>query len=369
VSERRHKWLRYLAIAAALVGVGVCIAIVTVDRWFFTLANPGTFDPDAVPPAPDYSQASAWAALPERDDGADVALPELPAIDQTDPAVARAEVFYIHPTSWLGNTWNAPIDDPEVIDLTERGGTLIQASAFNGCCAIHAPRYRQVHGRAFVRPNADGDAALAVAFTDIDAAFTAFLAKIGDRPFIVAGHSQGAVLGARLVQQRIADTALERRLVVAYLIGGPLAPEDVGLPVCTTAEQVGCVVGYNARGPDYEPGGFELADAPHTLADRICVNPLTWTTDETHAPASAHAGTILFDTPAPELIPHFADAQCRGGLLVITTMGELQRDLASKVLLWLMGPGNYHPVEYQLYYVDLRQNAADRVEAWSAAQG
>jgi hypothetical protein len=32
-----------------------------------------------------------------------------------------------------------------------------------------------------------------------------------------------------------------------------------------------------------------------------------------------------------------------------------------------MGPENYHPIEYQLYYVNLRKNAVRRVEAYRAA--
>jgi hypothetical protein len=31
-----------------------------------------------------------------------------------------------------------------------------------------------------------------------------------------------------------------------------------------------------------------------------------------------------------------------------------------------MGPENYHPIEYQLYYLDIRRNAVDRVESFVA---
>ncbi len=360
-----RTWLRLLGAVLALLTLGLVLAGATVDRWFFSVTHPGTFDPTAAPPAPDYADPSSWAALPELDDAADVALPEHPAVDQRDRDAAHADVFYIHPTTWLGGSWNGPIDDPAVIEATERGGTLIQASAFNGCCAVYAPRYRQAHGHAFVRPSADGDAAVDVAAADLDAAFTAFLGRIGQRPFLIAGHSQGAALGARLIRERVASTGLVDRLVVAYLVGGPLRAEDVGLPVCRSSEQTGCVAAWNARGPAYEANGFEFdADDPGTMRDRLCVNPLSWRADEIHVPANAHLGAVFFDTPEPAVLPEFADAQCRDGALVLTTAGDLQRDIPSKVLLWLMGPDNYHPVEYQLYYLDLRRNAATRVDAW-----
>jgi hypothetical protein len=39
----------------------------------------------------------------------------------------------------------------------------------------------------------------------------------------------------------------------------------------------------------------------------------------------------------------------------------------SGVLLWVMGGQNYHPIEYQLFYADLRRDAARRFEAYWAA--
>lgn len=80
-------------IGAPILGAG------TVDRWMFAVLDPGPFDAAKSPKAPDYSEAGAWAALPTTDDAADVALAELPAVDQSS---ASAVVFYLHPTTWIG---------------------------------------------------------------------------------------------------------------------------------------------------------------------------------------------------------------------------------------------------------------------------
>lgn len=363
----RPWWRRALRATLVVIGVaivGLGIAVATMDRWLFVVLDPGPFDAAAVPPAPDYDDPAAWAALPELEDGADVALPELPALD---PRSAPADVFYVHPTTALGSTWNAPIDEPAVVEATTRGGTLIQASAFNACCAVYAPRYRQAHGRAFVQPDAESRRAVEVAYADISAAFDEFLERTDDRPFIVAGHSQGAILGARLVRERIAGTPLHARLVAAYLPGGTVRPETFGaaVPVCDRPTQTGCVVAWNARGPHYVPNEMELdADDEATMRGRTCVNPITWTTDGAHAPASANAGAVFFDTDAPALQPGFADAQCVDGTLVVTIMGDPERDVMGTLLLWTIGPENYHPVEIQLFYADLRRNAAQRVAAF-----
>lgn len=350
---------------AATLGVVVLLiiaAIASMDRWLFVVLDPGPFDPTAKPPAPDYTDPSAWAALPELEDGADVALAELPAID---PALAPADVFYLHPTTFVGGQWNAPIDDPAVIEATERGATLIQASAFNACCAVHAPRYRQANGRAYTHPDANGEQAISVAFADVSAAFDVFLARIGERPFIVAGHSQGAMLGARLVSQRIAGSPLERRMIAAYLPGAAVRAETIGVPVCGGPTQTNCVVSWNARGPEFRHNDFEFdARDEHTMNGRVCVNPITWSTDEVAVAADRNAGAIFFDTEAPFLKPAFADAQCVDGTLVVTRIGDAERDFMSRVLLWVMGPENYHPIDVQLFYVDLRNNAVARVQAF-----
>ena len=370
------RWRRVLAVVAIVVAVLVvlvAVAFLTLDRWFYAALDPGPFDLGAAPPAPDYTSPSAWAALPTVDDDADVSLPELPALPR---GAATADVFFVHPTTSLAKRWNSPVDDPEIVRATARGATLIQVSAFNACCAVYAPRYRQASGKAFVDPSPDADRAVDLAYGDVAAAFAAFLARRGEgRPFILASHSQGTVLAARLLREQIWGKPPGEKLVAAYLVGGPISRETIGeaIPVCASEDQVGCVVAWNARGPRYEGSEFEFEDphppgTPASMASRICVNPLTWKTDGAAAPASQNQGALFFDAEAPVVLPAFADATCRDGRVLITTMGALpSRGLPSSLLLWTMGPENYHAIEYQLFYVNLRKNAVRRVEAFRAA--
>ncbi|MDI1480852.1 DUF3089 domain-containing protein [Polyangium sp. y55x31] len=364
---RRRKVLGIVALVVVAVVAAIGISLLTLDRWLYAALDPGPFDPNAAPAAPNYAEPSAWAALPTVDDDADVSLPELPALG---PGVAKADVFFVHPTTSLAKRWNTPIDDPEVIKATARGATLIEASAFNACCAVYAPRYRQASGKAFVVPSPDGERAIDLAYGDVAAAFASFLDRRGEgRPFVLASHSQGTVLAARLLREKIWGKPIAKHLVAAYLIGGPISRQTIGedIPICASEEQWGCVVAWNARGPRYERNGFEFKDTPAT--SRICVNPLTWKTDGAAAPASQNQGALFFDTEAPAVLPAFADAACqKDGNLWISQMNRMPaRDAASGLLLWTMGPDNYHPIEYQLYYVNLRKNAVRRVEAFQAA--
>lgn len=322
------------------------------------LAPDVSFDANAVPPPPDYADAAAWTALPERDDAADVAPVGILAIDQTR---APVDVFYVHPTTYLGSAWNGPIGDPALNAQTDELATLIQASAFNGCCAIYGPRYRQANGDAFVRPGADGASAIDVAYGDVRAAFRFFLERSSrGRPFLLASHSQGSVLAARLLEQEIAGTELTSRLVAAYLIGGPVHAAPSPVPACDRPDATGCLVAWNARGPRFPGSVFDFQLA----GDRLCVNPLTWRRDEAPAGAERNEGAVFLHAGDGTVLPRFADAQCRGGVLIVSKIGHPPRDFMSRVLDFVIGPENYHPIEYQLYYMNLRRNAEDRVGAW-----
>lgn len=369
---RRRK--KIVGAALLVIFAGLVIAAFTIDRWIVLVLDPGPFDSAKTPPAPDYTRDASWAALPNQEDDADVFVAELPAAPQGN---AKADVFFLHPTTALVKQWNAPIDDPEVVRATARGGVLIQASAFNACCAVYAPRYRQANGNAFTVPNDDGHRALDVAFADVSSAFDEFQRRRGaGRPFVLASHSQGTVLAERLLREKIWGQPSANDLVAAYLIGGPVTRETLGaqVPICDTPDQAGCVVAFNVRGPRYRRSKSEFnprdgSTATDPLASRICVNPLTWKNEGTSAPAEQHRGALFFDTEKPAVLPAFADATCQNGRVLVQQMGELpKRELLSGILLWVMGPDNYHPIEYQLFYVNLRSNAVQRVDAWLAAR-
>jgi hypothetical protein len=62
-------------------------------------------------------------------------------------------------------------------------------------------------------------------------------------------------------------------------------------------------------------------------------------------------------------------AHCERGWLRVEVLHRVPRDLASQILDHVLGAGNYHPIEVQLVFVDLRRNAAVRLAAWQRAHG
>jgi hypothetical protein len=356
--------MKKLALATTALVLAAVLAGARWESWLVAaLAPSGSFAAGAPPAAPDYADPAAWTARPDRADEADVTPAGLTALEA---ARAEVDVFYVHPTTYLGSGWNGPVGDPALNRDTDRLATRIQASAFNGCCAVYGPRYRQAQGHAFLAPGPDADAAIALAYEDVRAAFRFFLAKHSrGRPFVLAGHSQGSVLAARLLEEEIAPAPLRERLVAAYLIGAPIAAHAPALPACAAPDATGCLVAWNARGAAFPGSVFDFA----AREERLCVNPLTWRADEAPAGAALNEGAVFLDAGDGAPLAGFADAQCRGGVLIVRLAGAPPRSFRSRLLDFVMGPENHHPIEYQLFWMNLRRNAEARVAAYLRGAG
>lgn len=325
------------------------------------------------PAAPDYTAPAAWLAFPGRGGLERSASPLTPAVAER---FAQADVFFIHPATLKGSAAaNAPWDVADADAPLTAPVLLGQASVFNACCRIYAPRYRQASFKG-----SNDAAAVALAYGDVARAFRHFLAQESKgRPFIIASHGQGTGHALRLLQQEVLNKPLHRRLVAAYLIGGyvPANVGDVGLPVCDAAAQTGCVVSYNASPSgrhgarmriDGETYWWRGALRKEEQAPAACVNPLTWRRDGA-APASANPGSQPFPAaPFPRAaralaapLPQLTGAECRDGLLRV----DIPRDAPAA---WRDGlsllTGSIHLHDYGIFDESLRRNALQRVVAW-----
>lgn len=313
-----------------------------------------------------YADRGMWLARPDKPGN-----PALWTPDGIAPAAhPQTAVFFIHPTSYLDRSrWTAPLDDRDANDRAEiflRG----QASAFNGVGEIWAPRYRQATFGAFLTSRADAEQALDLAYGDVAMAFEQFLKQAGDRPIILAGHSQGALHLARLLRDRVAGTPVARRVVAAYVVGWPVSRTAdlprMGLPECAGPDQSGCILSWQSFAEPADPSLiFDTFDATtgFTGASRagtqlVCTNPLTGKPDDT-APSQANLGTLYpsADLRTARLVKGSVPARCAGrGLLMIGS----PPDLGPYVL-----PGNnYHVFDYSLFWANIRRDAERRLDAY-----
>lgn len=350
------KWLWVIVgLIAVMVVAGFMFRDMLGFMAFRAYVKPAAaFSETIAPSAPDYSKPEHWAALPGREDAADF-TPEGVADGQAD---ATVDVFFVHPTTYLSSAgWNAPMGY-EPADNWVRNAVLPgQASVFNGTARVFAPHYRQAQIYVFFALEDGGYDALELAYTDIAAAFEHYLDEYNNgRPFILAGHSQGALLSRWLLERRISGTPLVDKLVAAFPIGYPMSIDELhdsmpDVPVCASAAQTGCLVTWNTISDGYQ--------ALLPTQGIVCVNPLTWTIDGARAGFRDNAGGLSIVSES--VIPGVADAQCENGMLHVSEIRTgIYDDLPN------MGKGNHHLLDYALYWSNIRMNSDERVEAFNS---
>ena len=312
-----------------------------------------SFADSVPPPPPDYFNRDHWAALPDSEDGADY-TPTGFNDGQTDAVV---DVFFVHPTTYLSNAgWNAPMGNESSRKWVDGSIMSGQANVFNGAARVFAPRYRQAQIYAFLALEDGGNDALELAYTDIETAFDHYMTESNNgRPFILAGHSQGALLTRWLLERKITGTPLLERMVAAYPIGYPMKATELAkslpdIPVCGSALQTACLATWNTIGDGYRP--LEPTEG------NVCVNPLTWTNDGAQGNFEDNDGALT--RKSETLMKEIADARCDNGMLYVS---EIRTDVYDS--LPNMGKGNNHLLDYALFWSNIRKNVSVRVAAFS----
>jgi hypothetical protein len=323
-------------------------------------------------PAPDYAQPEAWAARPGKESFATY-VPEGVAHEEGPRAV---DVFFVHPTGYLhGGDWNSPLDANSRTEENTQWMMANQASAFNSCCNVYAPRYREASIFNYLAAPPDiAEKAMDFAYADVARAFDHFLANDNQgRPFIIASHSQGSTHAFRLVKEKIDNTTLARRMVAGYLIGIQVTNADADalktVPVCNSETQTGCIIHWAVWGE----GGNPPADQFDRL---VCVNPLSWTRDGGRAAAAKHKGGVPITgrfslrlwgddaaqgvsfPPLKAPVAAWTWAECKRGLLTVADQSGGPFDGVD------LGAKNYHGLDYPLFHMDIRENARRRAAAY-----
>jgi hypothetical protein len=343
-------------------------------------APAGEFDPALAAPEPDYSQQENWAALPIKADPSDL----VPAGEEAPIGPRPIDTFFIHPTGLLSAaSWTSPMNLDSGTEENTQWMMANQASAYNGCCNVYAPRYREANIFAYFGEEAVRDEVLAFAYEDVRNAFDYFLEHFNDgRPFIIASHSQGTHHALRLLAEEIDGTPLRGRMVAAYLIGGAIIPVSPAwfasmseIAPCQRADDLHCVVHW-----DTMPEG---ADPMERAAESLCTNPLTWQVNEEMAASELNEGAVVpegtyntafgsaDDLPTQQVFEALEApqegqtwAQCGdGSLFARNQQGTGFEAMGSDEM------GTYHGLDYALFYMNIRNNAQLRAARFLQKQG
>ncbi len=289
---------------------------------------------DILPMEPDYGETSQWYTTYRSGEG---------------------DIFYITSTETgdykLNNTTTCHYADTysDSVRSPLTGEMKGVDRLLSGKMNFYAPYYRQCSMQSFTNDSLK-QARLVIPTDDIRKAFTYYLTKINtDRPFILAGYSQGALIALQLMRDMDDDTY--RRMAAAYIIGAPITQEQLDecpkIIPAQRADDTGVTICYNS-----------VRDASCTMwqSSAVCINPVNWHTDGLPA--------TLVTVPSPR-IP--AEEQKEDNLTITL-------DISSKLLfvsgftgtdyiLPLIGKeGNYHSREIWLYREQLRDNMQLRIE-------
>ena len=188
------------------------------------------------------------------------------------------------------------------------------------------------------------------------------------RPYVVFGHSQGAMVLYQVIRREPAATS-RRGFVAAYLIGMPhLTTEEIaadmaprGIRPASRADDVGVVIGWNSQCPN-------VGNVFFTKHGTYCINPLNWRTDATPARANEHHGALIYDRREGRnvIVKNFCGARIdpEFGALVCDAPPEgryMTRGFA--------GSGVLHMYDVWFFAVNIRENIELRVKKWREEYG
>lgn len=323
----------------------------------------------------------------------------------------EADCFYAHPTTEIGLfTWNTPVTGYATRGkLTGAGaGTLdlmdTQGKAFSEHCNMFVPRYRQMGFVTQMKANPTASdaklqklgTAMHMAIGDLKAAFEAFLETRPNktRPFIIAGHSQGAILMTKVIKDCIVGTEQEQFFVAAYLAGGYVSADMMPLfgdiHVCNGPDDVKCIMSWDTRiegmfkPQDLNEGMLALyphimywlmfdkycgdmpTDTDATSKPRVQINPLTWSSVAGAGTGYLGAKHYQEDTPQVPQGDEWAKAvtvEDKGHAIFVPDPRPFMKDAGPAA-----GHGNLHPAEISLWFFNIKDNVPKRIAAWRSTR-
>lgn len=295
----------------------------------------------------DYSNPENWMVLPEN--------PE-----------KSVDVIYIYPTVY-GTISETGDDVADIDDTSMRVMALYsaanQASVFEESCNLYAPYYRQftVDSLLDIIDNSP-ESLYYLAAQDLYPMLDYYFENHNEgKPFVLAGHSQGAVWLSIILEDYMKEhPEYLEKMVAAYVIGYSITEEYLArnphLKFAQGADDTGVIISYNTEGP----GNKDQYNCVVTEG-AISINPINWKLDDTYAYAEENLGAL---NTTGEIVYHYADARVdteRGVVICesVKPSQELELTMGN-----YFGPESFHLQDYSLYFMNLQQNVADRIEAF-----
>lgn len=299
-----------------------------------------------IPIAPDYSEESSWAVLPNK-------YPEsLQKFVSENYNDLKADVFYVYPTLLLDKKdvrWNAPIDDQNQKNKIINSAVKYQASPFVNSGKVYVPIYRQAHIKSYSLYNKGGKQAFEIAYTDVKNAFELYLKKYNKgRPIIIASHSQGTNHTTQLLKDFFDGKPLQKRLIAAYIPGMGIKPNEFKtINPMIKPNQIGGFVSWNTRKKNSYP---KKKDA---YKGAVTTNPITWDNSKT-TELHQHKGFLYSND---KMYTRALKIEITDGIVWSTNPKFPMRFFMSFMK-------NYHIGDVNLFWQDIKENVELRTKTW-----
>ena len=196
---------------------------------------------------------------------------------------------------------------------------------------------------------------------DAIAAFDYYIKNYNNgRPFILVGHSQGAIMIKEILKDYFkTNENLKNSMVAAYVLGYSVTQKELDenphLRFANSEYDTGVIISYNTESPDFN--GYN----PTILEGSIAINPITWTLDETIAAKEQSIGAnIASNYGKPTKIADAKVDKARG-VIKCSTINPDDFYSGEKSVF---EKGVYHAYDIALYYYDLKENVRKRVGAF-----
>ena len=254
-----------------------------------------------------------------------------------------------------------------VFGLSQENRQAVDASAalaanlFSPHCNFYCPYYRQITMESWMTDPEETERRYAAAYDDIEKAFDYYMTHLNEgRPFMLAGHSQGAKTVVELLKHKLSQEQ-QGRMVAAYVFGFPILGEELEqYPALRTARDsvdTGVIISFNSV-------AFPAAASPLFAGNTVCINPLNWSTDTAYAPASRNLGSVFFNGETSDTLRQQAGARIDLAIHSLIVDGLNPEDYYIPSISTLFPKGNYHVQEINLYFLNVQKNIGQRVRSY-----
>ena len=300
----------------------------------------------------DYSDKNNWIVIPE------------------NPNDREVDVFYLYPTTWSRTDTNESIICPiDYIPMraTVTNAVIAHSGIFDEIGSIYAPFYRQADAiyildkKNNISKEEQNKYFYSIPKEDAIAAFDYYIKNYNNgRPFILAGHSQGAMMIKEILKDYFkTNENLKNRMVAAYIFGYSVTQKDLDenphLRFANSEYDTGVIISYNTEAPDFN--GYN----PTLLEGAISINPITWTLDETLATKEQSIGANISSNYGNPTKIADAKVDKKRGVIKCSTINPDDFYSGENSIF---EKGVYHQYDIALYYYDLKENVRKRVGAF-----